>query len=108
MLLSDDRVFSKIRNLVYRHMPSGQLFPVEISQYDAWVIRESLHNCIAHQDYQSNGRVTAVEEPESLLFTNLGYFLPGSVEEVIRKDAPPEFYRNRKCLCSERTWVFGR
>ncbi len=95
LLLSVDRVFSKIRNLVYRHMPSGQLFPVEISQYDAWVIRESLHNCIAHQDYRLNGRVNVVEEPESILFTNLGDFLPGSVEEVIRKDAPPEFYRNR-------------
>jgi ATP-dependent DNA helicase RecG len=36
-----------------------------------------------------------VEEPDSLLFTNLGDFLPGSVDEVIRRDAPPEFYRNR-------------
>lgn len=73
----------------------GWLFPVEISQYDAWVIRESLHNCIAHQDYRLNGRVNVVEEPDAILFTNLGDFLPGSVEEVILKDAPPEFYRNR-------------
>jgi len=36
-----------------------------------------------------------IEEPDSLLFTNLGDFLPGSVEEVIRRDAPPELYRNR-------------
>lgn len=36
-----------------------------------------------------------VEEPETLLFTNLGEFLPGSVEEVIRRDEPTEFYRNR-------------
>ena len=36
-----------------------------------------------------------VEEPDSLLFSNLGDFLPGSVEEVIRLDSPPELYRNR-------------
>ena len=95
LLLSVDQVFSKIRNLVYRYMPNGQLFPIEISQYDAWVIRESLHNCIAHQDYRLSGRVNVVEESDSLLFTNLGDFLPGSIEEVILKDAPPEFYRNR-------------
>ena len=35
-----------------------------------------------------------VEEPDSVLFTNLGHFIPGSVEEVIRRDAPPEEYRN--------------
>ncbi len=95
LLLSVDQVFSKIRNLVYRYMPGGELFPVEISQYDEWVIRESLHNCIAHQDYRLNGRVNVVEELDAILFTNLGDFLPGSVEEVILKDAPPEFYRNR-------------
>ena len=95
LLLAVNHVFSKIRNLIYRHMPNGQLFPIEISQYDSWVIRESLHNCIAHQDYLLSGRVNVVEEPDSLLFTNLGDFLPGSIEEVIRRDAPPEFYRNR-------------
>ena len=29
------------------------------------------------------------------LFTNVGEFLPGTVEEVIIRDAPPEIYRNR-------------
>jgi ATP-dependent DNA helicase RecG len=83
--------------LVYRHIPNRQLqlFPIEIAQYDTWVIRESLHNCIAHQDYRLHGRINVVEEPDSLLFTNLGDFLPGSIEEVILMDAPPEFYRNR-------------
>jgi ATP-dependent DNA helicase RecG len=54
-----------------------------------------LHNCIAHQDYTQGGRINIVEEEDALLFTNLGEFLPGSVEEVIRRDAPPELYRNR-------------
>jgi len=95
LLLAVEQVFSKIRNLTYRYLPNAQLFPIEISQYDSWVIRESLHNCIAHQDYTLSGRINVVETPESLLLTNLGDFLPGSVEEVIRRDAPPEFYRNR-------------
>jgi ATP-dependent DNA helicase RecG len=95
MILSVGRAFAKVRNLTYRYMPNASLFPTEITQYDPWVIRETLHNCIAHQDYTRGGRVNVVEEPESLLFTNLGEFLPGSVEEAIRHDAPPEYYRNR-------------
>jgi len=93
-LLAVNRVFSKIRNLTYRYLPDSTLFPIEIKQYDPWVIRETLHNCIAHQDYTKQGRINVVEEAESLLFTNAGYFIPGSVEEVIRRDAPPEQYRN--------------
>lgn len=95
LLTAVDQVFAKIRNLTYRHLPNDQLFPIEISQYDPWVIRESLHNCIAHQDYLLGGRINVVEEPDSLLFTNLGDFLPGTVDEVIHSDSPPEFYRNR-------------
>lgn len=94
LILAVDQVFAKIRNLTYRYLPNISLFPTEISQYDPWVIRETLHNCIAHQDYTQTGRINVVEEPESLLFTNLGDFLPGSVEEVIRRDAPSELYRN--------------
>ncbi|MCK4487491.1 MAG: putative DNA binding domain-containing protein [Desulfobacterales bacterium] len=93
-LLNVDRVFSKVRNLRYRHMPSGTLFPMEITQYDHWVIREALHNCIAHQDYDLHGRINLVETPSKLILTNMGSFLPGSVETVIRQDAPPEVYRN--------------
>ncbi|HWQ63072.1 MAG TPA: RNA-binding domain-containing protein [Methanospirillum sp.] len=94
-LLAMEQIFSKIRNLTYRHIPNMSLFPTEVSQYDPWVIRETLHNCVAHQDYSMTGRITVLEEPEYLLFTNLGKFLPGSVQEVINRDSPPEFYRNR-------------
>lgn len=94
LILAVDQVYAKIRNLTYRYMPNASLFPTEITQYDPWVIRETLHNCIAHQDYTLAGRINVVEEPESLLFTNVGGFIPGSVEEVIRRNAPPEQYRN--------------
>lgn len=95
LILAVDQVFDLVRNLTYRYLPNSSLFPMEITQYDPWVIRETLHNCIAHQEYPRGGRINVVEESESLLFTNLGEFLPGSVEEVIRQDAPPEVYRNR-------------
>lgn len=95
LILAVDRVFAKIRNLTYRYLGDDSLFPTEITQYDPWVIRETLHNCIAHQDYPQGGKVNIVELPESLLFTNVGDFLPGNVEDVIRRDAPPEVYPNR-------------
>jgi ATP-dependent DNA helicase RecG len=94
LILAVDKVLDKIRNLTIRYLPSGTLFPREVSQYDVRVMREMLHNCIAHQDYTQAGRINIVEEPETLLFTNLGHFIPGSVEEVLRRDAPPEQYRN--------------
>ena len=95
LILAVDQVFSRIRNLTYRYMAENRLFPIETTQYDRWVIRETLHNAIAHQDYTQGGRINVVEEAESLLITNVGEFLPGSVEEAIRRDAPPEIYQNR-------------
>lgn len=94
-LAAVDDLFARVRNLTIRHLPDGTLFPVEVTQYDPWVLRETLHNCIAHQDYTQGGRINVVEQPGSLLFTNRGKFIPGSVEEVITRDAPQEVYRNR-------------
>ncbi len=94
-LLTAERLFGKIRNLTYRYMPPGTLFPTEVAQYDPWVIREALHNCIAHQNYTTGGQITVIEEADSLLFSNPGEFIPGSVQEVLRHNAPAEFYRNR-------------
>lgn len=94
LLLNVDKVLAHIRNLTLRALPDGTLFPVELTQYDPWVIREALHNCIAHQDYGLRGRVQVVETPDSLLLSNVGGFLPGRVETVIEQDAPLEIYRN--------------
>jgi len=93
-LLTVDQVLARIRNLTIRQLPSGTLFPVELTQYDPWVIREALHNCIAHQDYNLRGRINVVETPTALLLSNAGSFLPGSIETVIQQDAPLEIYRN--------------
>jgi len=94
-ILNVDRVLAKIRNLTIRQLPNGTLFPVEIQQYEPWVLREALHNCIAHQDYTLAGRINLVERSDRLVLTNVGSFLPGTVENVIEHDAPMEIYRNR-------------
>jgi len=93
-LLNVDGLRARIRNLTVRALPDGTLFPTEITQYDPWVIREALHNCIAHQDYGLRGRIQVVETLDALLLTNVGGFLPGRVEAVIEQDAPLEIYRN--------------
>lgn len=97
LLKLPDALFARVRNLTVRYMPPGTLFPTEVPQYDNWVIREALHNCLAHQDYAMGGLVRVVEKPDELIFSNLGNFIPGSVEQVIEQDVPPEEYRNR-CL----------
>ncbi|MBI4880996.1 MAG: putative DNA binding domain-containing protein [Planctomycetes bacterium] len=93
-LVAGDRLLKHVRNLMVRVLPRGTLFPQEITQYDPWVIREALHNSIAHQDYRRQGRVVVVEFPDRVLVTNAGDFLPGDVETVIRQDAPLAIYRN--------------
>ena len=93
-LLAGDRLLKRLRNLIVRALPSGTLFPQETAQYDPWVLREALHNAIAHQDYRRHGRITVVEFPDRVLLTNVGDFLPGDVETVIRQDAPQANYRN--------------
>jgi ATP-dependent DNA helicase RecG len=95
MLLAVDKVYSKIRNLKYRYIKDGTLFPDEVNQYEPYSIREALNNCIAHQDYTKNGRINVIESEDQLVFTNLGSFIPGSVEKVVSDDAPEEHYRSR-------------
>lgn len=94
-LLSVDEVYKKIRNLKYRYLRDDTLFPEEVDQYEPYVIREAINNCIAHQDYTCSGRINVVEKDDELIFTNMGSFIPGSVENVIREDAPEEVYRNQ-------------
>lgn len=96
LLLAVDRIFAKIRNITIRTMPDGTLFPVEISQYDSWVFREALHNCIAHQDYTLCRNVVVTEYPDRVQFSNMGAFAPGTLEKVLHDDGRPRFYLNRQ------------
>lgn len=95
LILAVDKVYAKIRNLKYRYIKDGTLFPEEVPQYEPYTIREALNNCIAHQDYTKHGRINVVEMDDQLIFTNLGTFIPGNVEKVVKEDAPEEHYRNR-------------
>jgi ATP-dependent DNA helicase RecG len=95
LLLAVDEVYKKIRNLKYRYLPDGTLFPEEFLRYDPFTIREPLNNAIAHQDFSKGGRVNVVEfEDDHLVYSNCGTFLPRSVEDVVLKDVPEEVYRN--------------
>lgn len=95
LLLNTEEVYKKIRNLKYRYISDGTLFPEEVDQYDPYIVREGLNNCIAHQDYTLGGKVNVVEhEDGKLVFINSGSFIPSSVEEVVIADAPEPTYRN--------------
>lgn len=94
-ILAVDVIYNKIRNLRYRYIKDGSLFPDEVDRYEPYTIREAINNCIAHQDYTLGGRINVIEEEDRLIFSNLGAFIPGSVERVIQDDAPEEKYRNK-------------
>lgn len=95
-LLSADAVYNKIRNLKYRYLMEGTLFPEEVDSYDPYLIREALNNCIVHQDYTLGGKINVVENEESkLIFLNSGSFIPKTIENVLNSDAPTEKYRNK-------------
>ncbi len=94
-LLSTEKVSARIRNVMIEHMPDGSLFPTAVPRYDAWVLREALHNCVAHQDYRLGGKINLVEHPDRLVFSNLGQFIPPSVEWMLEHQSPPEYYRNQ-------------
>jgi ATP-dependent DNA helicase RecG len=95
LILAVDEVYKKIRNLKYRYLRPGTLFPDEVLRYDPFTIREPLNNALAHQDYSKKARINVTEfEDDHLIFSNYGSFIPKSVEEVVLRDTPEELYRN--------------
>lgn len=93
-LLTAKEIHDKIRNFKYRYMSENKLFPDEVDKYDNWVLYEAIHNCIAHQDYELKGRINVVEFPDKLVISNVGDFLAGDIEDIIKRDSPLENYRN--------------
>lgn len=97
-ILTVDEVLGKIRNLTMREMPGGTLFPDKLMQYDDFIIREVLHNAIAHQDYTLCQRINFIEAPDYLYYSNAGTFFPGTIEDALEITKQQKFYRNG-CLC---------
>ena len=97
LLMAIEKIYGKIRNLKYRYInPDLQsLFPEELDTYDPYVIREAINNAIAHQDYNLGGMINVVEYEDQLVFSNLGAFIPSSIQLVLDNDAPEESYRNK-------------
>lgn len=99
LVMAIDQLVAKLRIIEVSLLPPRQTAPLNLPNYDDWVIREALHNCIAHQDYAQGGRVRVTEAPDSLTFFNLGSFLPGTVERVLGSRQPEQRYRNA-CLAN--------
>lgn len=97
-IMTVDEVLAKIRNLTMREMPGGTLFPDKLMQYDDFIIREVLHNAIAHQDYTLCQRINFIEGPDYLYYSNAGTFYPGTLENALDTLKQQKFYRN-ECLC---------
>lgn len=94
-LLAVDKVYQHIRNVKYRYIAGQQtLFPEEVDQYDASLIKELLHNCIAHQDYTLRGKVNVEEFEDHLVFINEGSFIPETIETALEPGYKPPYYRN--------------
>ncbi|MFG6543810.1 RNA-binding domain-containing protein [Sulfitobacter sp. 1A10445] len=93
-LLNTTAVFRRIRNVQLRLLPGDELLPHEVAKYDQNVVLEALHNCIAHQDYNLNGRVLVTEEPNRIIFESLGKFFDGKPDEYVDGTKTPLKYRN--------------
>ncbi len=99
LVLAIDALISRIRIIAVNLLPPRELAPLNLPNYDDWVIREALHNCVAHQDYTQGGRVLVTESPDALTFFNYGEFLPGSLDKVLLARQPEQRYRNA-CLAN--------
>ena len=76
LLLGDEKY-----DYLMQSMPDQTtLFTQEVRQFDPWVLRELLNNCIAHSDYSIGGRIYVNEFEDKLILTNPGSFIPENVE----------------------------
>lgn len=96
LVLGVTELYTKIRNITYRYMNPSlfSLFPEEVKMYDPYIIREMLHNAIAHQDYTMRGMINVIEYDDKLIFSNRGAFIPENIKSVIENDGPEDKYRN--------------
>lgn len=95
-ILNVEKLKSKIRNLRYRYMVNDNtLFPKEVDQYDNYILRELINNCIVHQDYKLRGNINIMEYKDKLIITNEGNFIPETIENVLKDGFSSPYYRNQ-------------
>ncbi|MEZ6079748.1 MAG: hypothetical protein R3C56_29980 [Pirellulaceae bacterium] len=83
------RLYSKIRNIQIRILPTDSLIAVEVAKYDQGIVLESLHNCIAHQDYSLGARIVVTEQPDRLILENSGSFFEGHPDDYVLGNKTP-------------------
>ena len=94
-ILNVEKVREKIRNLRYRYMVGeNTLFPKEVDKYDNYTLRELLNNAVVHQDYKVNRPINVMEFKDKLVISNQGYFIPKSIENVLKDGFSSPYYRN--------------
>lgn len=95
-IVNVEKLKSKIRNLRYRYMVNDNtLFPNEVDQYDNYILRELINNCIVHQDYKLRGNINVMEYKDKLIITNEGNFIPETIENVLKDGFSSPYYRNQ-------------
>ena len=95
-ILNVEKVKNKIRNLRYRYMVNeNTLFPNEADQYDNYILRELINNCIVHQDYRLKGTINIMEFKDKLIISNEGNFIPVSIENVLKDGFSSPYYKNQ-------------
>jgi len=72
LVLAIDALIARIRIIDVNLLPPREVAPLNLPNYDDWVLREALHNCVAHQDYTQGGRILVTESPDTLRFFNYG------------------------------------
>ena len=94
-ILNVEKVKDKIRNLRYRYMiNNNSLFPIEVDQYDNYILRELINNCVVHQNYYLKGIINVMEFKDKLIISNEGNFIPEKVENVLQHGYSAPYYRN--------------
>lgn len=93
-VLTTTDLYRHIRNVKMRLLPSGELVQREVEKYDQRSVLEAMHNCIAHQDYTKSSRISVVERPDRIEFTNAGSFYEGEPDDYAISGHVPMRYRN--------------
>ncbi|MCR9207649.1 MAG: putative DNA binding domain-containing protein [bacterium] len=93
-LLATSALYERIRNVQIRILPADSLIAVEVAKYDQNIVLESIHNCIAHQDYHLNARIVVTETLDRIVLENSGTFFEGQPEEYVLGTKTPRNYRN--------------